>query len=129
MEFKAPALICVYGTLRKGHGNHRIIEDCKYLGEFHTEPIFLMLSLGGFPGLFFNGEDSILCEVFKIEDDNTLRRLDRLEGYPSFYNRTQIETPWGLAWVYYLEEKDRYSNLGRVESGDWNKYVKENNRY
>jgi gamma-glutamylcyclotransferase (GGCT)/AIG2-like uncharacterized protein YtfP len=129
MEFKIPSLICVYGTLRRGHGNHRILENSEFLGEFRTENGYTMISLGGFPGLLLDGKDSIVCEVFKVDNKSTAQRLDMLEGYPNFYNRTQIDTPWGKAWVYYLEHNEyKLSRYPIIEEGDWNK-IQKNGRF
>lgn len=125
IEYKTPCLVCVYGTLRRNQGNHRRLADSKFLGEFKTDPNFTMFSMGGFPGIFLNGKNSIICEVFEVADDRTMQSLDSLEGYPDFYNRTQIDTPWGKAWVYHIEESNRHGyNYPIIESGDWINYIK-----
>lgn len=121
MEFKAPQLVCVYGTLKEGFGNHRLLRDSEKLGEFKTNPVFTMLHLGGFPGIIEKGETEITCEIYKVVDDNILTSLDRLEGYPTFYNRKTIDTPWGEAWIYYLDDSEYNYNRGIVESGCWTK--------
>ncbi len=124
---KAPQLVAVYGTLRRNHGNYKyFLEDQKFIGEFKTEPIYTMLSNGGFPMVFLNGETSIVCEVFHVISQDTLQELDGLEGYPNFYNRKQVTTPWGDAWMYFINgDSKEYSN-GRpeIKSGDWNEFIK-----
>jgi len=38
-------LVAVYGSLRQNMGNHRLLENANYLGEFKTEPVFSLYSL------------------------------------------------------------------------------------
>lgn len=128
MKFEVNSLVAVYGTLRKNNGNHQIINDQEHLGTFITDPKYTMFTMGGFPGVLLNGDSEIVIEVYKIDNQQSLERLDRLEGYPSFYNRTVIDTPYGRAWMYYLDnDNDEYSAdlYPRIESGDWNKYISE----
>ena len=110
--------IFVYGTLKKGHGNwHYILKNHSlFMGEHTTEPVFTMIDLGAFPGVLADGDTRIKGEVFEI-DDETMRRVDSLEGYPEFYNRQQIETQFGPAWMYYLG--DSYRGYRQVENGEW----------
>ena len=87
-EEKMTRIFC-YGTLMRGHGNHRLIEHSTFLGTGTTEPIFTMLHLGGFPGIVRGGETAIHGELYEV-DAPTLSRLDRLEGHPTFYERQPI---------------------------------------
>lgn len=117
-------LIAVYGSLRKNMGNDHYLRNSKYLGEFKTEPIFSLYSLGGFPGLKENGSTSVVVEVYEV-DEETAQNVDALEGYKegrkaTFYDKTYIDTPWGKAGIYiYVNpiSEDRF-----VESGDWKDY-------
>lgn len=93
--------VFVYGTLKKGHGNFRLLEGSKYLGDHSTEPLYFMLSFGGFPGVYMGGDTAIHGEVYEVSDA-VFGTLDRLEGYPSFYNRIQIDTEYGDAWMYFI---------------------------
>jgi gamma-glutamylcyclotransferase (GGCT)/AIG2-like uncharacterized protein YtfP len=108
--------VFVYGTLKRGWGNHRILEESNLLGECVTHPNFTMVHLGGFPGVLMGGETAISGEVYEV-DELTMNRLDGLEGYPSFYNRLEIPTDYGMAWMYYLS--DRYSTHPVIEDGVW----------
>ncbi|MCS5736871.1 gamma-glutamylcyclotransferase family protein, partial [Herbiconiux daphne] len=54
---------------------------------------------------------------------------DALEGYPSFYNRTQIPVVLDDgreldAWIYHIDEEQKEG----VAHGDWVKYLEENPR-
>jgi gamma-glutamylcyclotransferase (GGCT)/AIG2-like uncharacterized protein YtfP len=110
--------VFVYGTLKLGFGNHRVMERSG--GQFiasDTLPagMFQMLNLGFFPGLVESANGSeISGEVFEVE---SMAPLDQLEGYPRFYNRMIVETGGGRSvWVYFLEN----SRTGDVvASGNW----------
>jgi len=115
-----PQLVAVYGSLREGLHNHRLLEDSDYLGLDWTDPDYTMLSLGSFPGIVEGGETAIKIEVYQVNQD-TFTNLDRLEGYPNFYNRKKIETKFGDAWIYFLEGRE-YSTT-YVPSGDWKEAV------
>ncbi len=115
-------LISVYGSLRKNCGNHRLLENANYLGEFKTEPVFSLYSLGGYPGLKENGNTSVTMEVYEVTPEEA-RRVDNLEGYTpgaknnTFYDKIMIDTPYGKAGTYiYVPNTNR---LELVESGDW----------
>ena len=69
--------VAVYGSLRQGFGNHRILGDSKLLGN-EWIPGFEMFQLGSYPGIR-KGESSILTEVYEVSGE-TLERLDTLEG-------------------------------------------------
>ena len=114
-------LIAVYGTLRKGNGNHRLLVNADYIGTYTTEPIYSLYSLGGFPGLKENGETAVIMEVYAVNEEEA-RRVDGLEGYTpgeqaTFYDKIQIETPWGQAGVYTYVRQPNETSL--IKSGDW----------
>ena len=120
-------LISVYGSLRKGLGNHRLLENAKYLGDFETEPKFSLYSLGGYPGLKTEGTTSVVMEVYEVTPIEA-NRIDQLEGYTpgreaTFYDKIPIDTPYGEASVYIYVDKIPESKL--VESGDWKQHMGE----
>jgi gamma-glutamylcyclotransferase (GGCT)/AIG2-like uncharacterized protein YtfP len=86
---------------------------------------FTMYSLGAYPALVKN--DSGMECVVELYDVPCMNRLDKLEGYPSYYTRKRmrVQTPEGnvLAWVYYMN-RDLSSNP-MVSSGDWKQYLKD----
>ncbi len=121
-------LYAVYGTLRRGFGNfqyHLDNEFSKYLGTIRTAPEFTLVSLGGFPGIIPGGDQEVTVEIFEVTDPRVEKGLDRLEGYPSFYGKTTIETPWGEANMYTLDK--RYLGRPVIESGDWKTFCEERN--
>ena len=72
--------VMVYGTLKRGHGNHRLLEGCPHVGDT-TLTGYDMYSLGGFPGIK-DGEGLIEVETYEI-NPLVLKLLDGLEGYRS----------------------------------------------
>lgn len=114
-------LIAVYGTLRKGFGNHALIKNAEYKGTFTTDPIYNLHNLGGFPGLKKNGNISIMMEVYSVNETEAYA-VDCLEGYnpmekPTFYDKEFIETPWGKAGVYIYV--NNLNGVPLVKSGDY----------
>ena len=82
--------VFVYGSLMKGCGNDHLLKGSTLLAaEAITLPIFTMLHLGGFPGIVEDGHTQVIGELYEVDDD-TLTRLDRLEGHPDFYKRKPI---------------------------------------
>ncbi len=116
-------LIFVYGTLRKGFGNHRLLENAEFLGTGRTKEKYKMTA-NGIPFVSKNEPVSyIIGEVYKI-DDKTLKRLDELEGHPDWYKREKVkiilETGKEVeAWIYFNEVSEgRYL----IKSGDFKKF-------
>ena len=115
-------LVSVYGSLRFGMSNHQYyLSTSEYKGTFSTEPEYTLHSLQWYPGLKLNGNTSVVMEVYEV-DEETLKNLNRLEGYypgekSTFYDRIEINTPWGKAFTYIYVNK--LSKESIVESGDW----------
>jgi len=101
-------LITVYGSLLEGLGNwkwHLDNPESKKLGEHVIVGKFQMISMGGFPGLIpdetMSEPRKIFVETYEVTD-RVYNSIERLEGYPHFYGRTPIETPFGPSAVYTL---------------------------
>ena len=112
--------VFVYGTLKKGFPNHHVLgEQAEYVGGASTHESFTLIDLGAFPALSLGGDVKdqvpISGEVYKVPN---LAALDRLEGYPHFYDRMQINTTQGLAWVYHVKIEN-YPDHPKVVGGDW----------
>lgn len=121
--------VLVYGSLRKGMQN-----DIKYYAENANSNTKLlgttkikgkMYSLGAFPYVNTKEDGVVVGEVYETTEnqERLLYGLDRLEGYPAFYNREEVDTEFGKAWVYYINKPPRPDNTF-VEDGDWVKYFK-----
>ena len=121
--------VFVYGTLRKGFGNHELLGSSTLLGKAITESKYTMLHLGGFPGVVKGGDTSITGEIYEC-DDQCVKRLDFLESHPEFYTRQMIlvlpvnsgddqEASWEEVQTYLLPEKWLDSKQKVIVSGDW----------
>lgn len=102
-------LVTVYGSLLKGLGNwqwHLNNSDSILLGEHTLNGGFVMVSLGGFPGLIVDNksERKIFVETYEVSED-VYKGIERLEGYPSFYDKYKVETPFGESEVYILGDQ------------------------
>lgn len=118
---KAQELIAVYGSLRKGYGNHAILKDAELVSTEVVNIPFKMVSLGGFPGLVPDESNhNITIEIYRV-NETEYRRVERLEGYPHFYQKALINTSQGELEVYVLNDP-MYKNDNHVESGDWIEY-------
>lgn len=118
--------VAVYGSLRSGMGNHRLLAHIADFAEGETVSEFKMYSLGGFPAIVAQRGSKIKVEVYEVDDD-TFARLDMLEGYPSFYNRQQVDIlledgTIDNAWIYFIEDDSHYVSHEVVEDGDWVNY-------
>ena len=117
-------LVFVYGTLKRGQGNHRVMGQSKFLQTFVTEAKFTMYSNGGFPYVCEGGETAISGELFEVNTEEDSRRINRLEGYNgipghednTFYDVTFLETPLGQAEMFVSKRKH---NLPIIENGIW----------
>ena len=72
-------LVFVYGTLKKGRGNHGLLRDAEYIGQFSTiDNKWGLIELGAFPGMI-PADNNVVGEVYRVSKE-TLASLDRLEG-------------------------------------------------
>lgn len=108
--------VFVYGTLKKGKSNHRIIEHCK--GQKAYAPGIDLFAGPNFP-FAKRGFKVAIGEVYEV-DHQTLQKLDRLEGHPSFYHREKthvlINGSKTDAWIYLFPNAEKYP---AVEDGEW----------
>lgn len=114
--------VFVYGSLRKGMGNHVLLGGSQLVKQDIMMYPGPMVSMGGFPAVIKTNDT--LCrirgEVYLV-DATIMQRLDRLEGYPYFYNRELRATKSGYTtWIYFMMEAQHpviKSHI--VEKGDW----------
>jgi gamma-glutamylcyclotransferase (GGCT)/AIG2-like uncharacterized protein YtfP len=119
--------VVVYGSLRRGMGNHRLLERSELLSTEVIQANYDMLDMGSYPGLVRSEEpNDIVVEVYSVTPE-TFTDIEHLEGYPSFYNRENVRTTEGDAPIYFLEGSDRaFSRSAFVskidDTYDWVKY-------
>lgn len=124
-EQQKETLVAVYGTLKSGHGNHRLLEhkDVIYLGTDNTKEKFDMYSFGGFPAIVEGGDKNIFIEVYSAPNKEVLDSLDRLEGFrgdgkENFYDKKEIETKFGKAFIYYIKDISKF-NVKKINKNNW----------
>lgn len=116
--------VAVYGSLRKGLHNHKMLgSERELVGEGIVRG-FGMYSLGLYPALTRVGRHTdVVVELYHVSDDAMID-LDHLEGYPNYYTRKLCPIIIGdesvPAWVYYMKEQP---DTEFVVSGDWVQYV------
>ena len=123
--------VFVYGSLKRGNNvrGMQFFQGAIRVGQAQTTAgIYSMLDLGSFPGVILDGKHDINGEVYII-DEQILSQLDAIEGYPDFYDRTEVETTEGKALMYFLpnsfaedypknEESDRITATSKMLT--WN---------
>lgn len=92
-------LVFVYGTLRRGERNARLLAAAERLGRARcegpacTEPRYDLIDLAPtghpWPAMLGAGPLAVRGELWSV-DDRTLAALDRFEGHPSLYVREAI---------------------------------------
>jgi gamma-glutamylaminecyclotransferase len=85
--------VFVYGTLRRGHSNHALLEMSRFMGDAATRRTYWMITTGVFPVVldavpadFGLPPLAISGEIYHV-DDVTLAQLDRLEREGRSYDR------------------------------------------
>lgn len=137
--------VFVYGTLMKGFGNHRVMEQAKgkYIGK---AKMFgkTKYDTGGFPAVIDGGGD-IYGEVYLLPNEveyidwfgRTVRAkpieiLDSLEGYApnrpvanNMYLRKKAKVllqNGRYLWVSYYYWNRPINNMKKIESGNYREY-------
>lgn len=120
-------VVAVYGTLKKGYGNHRLLEDddVSYLGTAFTVEKYSMADDQWVPHVVDDDHadaKNIVVELYEIADsyvgDQVLNSLDTLEGHPRHYCRTKIkvnkEGHLVDAWLYFSPRTSYSDDTPRV---------------
>jgi gamma-glutamylcyclotransferase (GGCT)/AIG2-like uncharacterized protein YtfP len=94
--------VFVYGTLKRGQRNFHFLRDALFCGEFVTQSIYSMYEFEDYPAVSLDGKHAIEGEVFHVTE-HQFRILDELEWYPDFYQRIEITTTYGDAWMYVVK--------------------------
>lgn len=110
--------IFVYGTLKKGYHNHRLLEGLK--GEPAKAPGINLHRGFHFP-YACKGPGTAIGELYEVSEE-VLASIDKLEGHPYFYERVKTKVYDANfkshdAWIYLYSKGMEYP---RIESGEWN---------
>jgi gamma-glutamylcyclotransferase (GGCT)/AIG2-like uncharacterized protein YtfP len=110
--------VFVYGTLKRGQYNHHWIDGGIYLGRRQLRGVQLH-HLGAYPMAVLTGSDAVSHgELYRVKAAG-LNHLDQLEGYPGFYDRTELQLCDGTtAWVYH-GRLEQVSKAPLIPLGDW----------
>lgn len=111
--------VFVYGTLKRGQYNHHWIDGGAYLGRRQLCGAQLR-NLGAYPmAVLSEGSDAVIHgELYRVKAAG-LNHLDQLEGYPGFYDRTELQLCDGTtAWVYH-GRLEQVSEAPLIPLGDW----------
>src|SRR6056297_3705854 len=113
-------LVFVYGTLKFGYGNWRwCLSEEEYICPAVTADRYVMGNVG-FPYIFPEDKVSglvdedmlkpVLGDLFKVSRDETMVKLDRLEGEGHHYHRVLTQTTHGdTVWIYVNKDwRDMY---------------------
>jgi gamma-glutamylcyclotransferase (GGCT)/AIG2-like uncharacterized protein YtfP len=135
-------VVYVYGSLRNGLHNHGYLNG-SFSSSFGAKPTFLgTRKVKGFdlypisassPSYPFAvpSDGEIIVEAYKVSDIGDMINLDRLEGYPSFYDRKVVEDSEGnKGWVYFIDPTRSEGNMNtfnsvkkyKVHNGDWKQF-------
>lgn len=108
----------VYGTLKQGHGNHRLLQHVERKAVGHVSGHRLYQR--GIPFLVPDETSpyEVLVELYDV-DDETLERLDMLEGHPRWYCRKELPVKLedgseAIAWIYEYPEPTGSENVSGV---------------
>lgn len=114
--------IAVYGTLKKGFGNHRFIEG-NYIKTVKVPNYNLFTNswaIVPFAVESNNSSDYIVAEIYDVSD-NSFKRIRQLEigaGYKEVI--IPIDTIKATMWIYDFKKlKNWINDLVQIKSGEW----------
>ena len=98
IDSSEPALLFIYGTLKRGHCRAPLLAGQQFLETTRTSPIYRLFNCGTYPGLVRAEDDDGLAvegEVWKVDKD-CLALLDEEEGVDvGLYERAAVELQGG----------------------------------
>lgn len=113
----------VYGTLKRGCRNHRLLAGQQFLGKARTVAGYRLFDLGEYPGMIVDATDhtGVTGELWSIDADR-LAELDAFEGVPEgLYQRASVrllEPFAGQSAETYLYTSDLGGHR-EIPSGIW----------
>lgn len=112
------APVLVYGSLKRGFGNHHWLEGARFLREGVMQGLALF-DLGPFPMAVPASDGALLHGELYGVDATQLARLDLLEGTPRLYERWRHPlVGGGEAWVY-VGRPAQVRHSPRLSDGRW----------
>jgi gamma-glutamylcyclotransferase (GGCT)/AIG2-like uncharacterized protein YtfP len=107
-------LVAVYGTLKLRRSNNSLLDTSVYMGTARTKDT-MRLCVMSLPYLLRGAHKdgkNVLVELYYVDND-TMTKLDRLEGHPVHYKREEIKlvpeeslfNQEMTAWVYMVGDE------------------------
>jgi gamma-glutamylaminecyclotransferase len=96
-------LLFVYGTLKRGLGNHHLIADQDFLGDVVTEALYRVIDLGPYPGLVVDPDSGVAVqgELWAV-DAQCLAALDEFEEVAGPFVRVTVAIlGWEDVFAYF----------------------------
>lgn len=113
-------IVAVYGTLKRGYGNHDVLGFSEYICDGVTVNQYDMVSQGvPFVSPKVGGANNIVVELYCV-DKLSMGPVDQLEGHPNWYERkkTPICLDDGVtivnAWLYFLDDPATYEGKDKI---------------
>jgi len=126
-------LVFVYGSLKKNFSNHHILEEAKYKCKAKTLKKFDMYKEDyyNYPYLLKRTtaqSHNIKGELYEIDRDDILKKLDEFENVPNYYERHTIKVKIyngtiKKADAYFMKEKKTPKNKETLKEWIENKKV------
>lgn len=97
--------VFVYGTLRKGSGNHSLLKSARFVGKGRTRKRYTLYADSVPYAVKGEAVAQIRGEVYEVGDD-TLKKIDELERHPDWYERELVAVALDdgfdmIAWMYF----------------------------
>ena len=108
--------VFVYGSLKKGQRNDHFLRAAQFVGNFTTPGIYSMYEFEDYPAVCLHGQHAIEGEIYHVNDQQ-FKMLDDLEWCPHFYQRIEIATDFGDAWMYIV--KAELCHGKKLIPGNW----------
>lgn len=120
--------VLVYGSLRKDEYNYNRFlqyypDEINYIKTLTIEG-FDLYSLGPYPAIV-KGEGSLVVDLLDVSPE-VKESFDGME-LGAGYEIQQVEVDNELVDIYVYVNPQRLNNNRKVQSGDWSKYLKNEN--
>lgn len=122
-------LLAVCCELREDLINHKILKDCKKVGEFLSAPEFTLINVehnNTKVGLK-KGSNSVMFEVYEV-NVIILDKISTLKGFyqhnclTNIHDKAAINTPFGVAYTY-LEKHTTITSDNIIKEYDYADYL------